>query len=808
MAVIDPAPSSLEARIDATEEWMASDPSGALAALGQIRDEAADDPAAEGRAAYLMARLATEGGDHDAALRHLNQAARAFTLAGDQLSAHRTVLGRMHVLDNLGRHSEAIELGAAALDDLSAEDRIDDDWLWLSGAVSDNLAASQGLIGQHRDAMSSLNRAEHVYRALGDDESLRRVAATRGVELLEVGDYRASIATMAGAAEDFAADGNEWWYGAASTHLARAHLGAGSISRALGVAERADQALTDIGADAEALRARLVSAGAHLATGDITQSAASAWSVAVRAAELGQTGERAAAWFLIGLALAGRGRLAGATRALGRSAAYYAEAGEVRGEARARLARAEFALDQAEAERDLRWVRRRLEEDDAPLEHARAAVIAARWYEGAGDAHVADFLERLQSTAPAQLVEMMRTHLGRFAVATGSSGTGLELLRAASQASQRRRHSIPWSQRWRTNAMTATDQLIDALVDVATPAALDEAARLVDNERRIALDLDRSAGRAVDTGPRLIAHDATDRTVLFACDGGAVVGHHVVAQTLVAERARAVANAVELSILTGGGAAGAMALERAITDFWSVLDLDRLLGTLGEPSTVGWSPSPTTESVPALFELPTQLVLQRAPLPLATAPAGGGTLFVDCGAEDLPAVEMQLDELRSTGIDLTILRRPALDELTDAIRDHATVHLAGHGHVTRHGAHVDFGDWQLDEPTMRALPLAGTTVVLDVCHGAAADRGRSAHGGLSTAAAAAGALAVIGSPWPVVDGLAPTASASLHRSLADGLAPVAALSAMTSCLRADDMHPIAWAGWTLESLHDVRAGST
>jgi tetratricopeptide (TPR) repeat protein len=61
--------------------------------------------------AYLAARLAAELGEPDEALRLIAEAEARFRRDGRVVEADRCDLGRMHVLDDLGRHDEAIAAG-------------------------------------------------------------------------------------------------------------------------------------------------------------------------------------------------------------------------------------------------------------------------------------------------------------------------------------------------------------------------------------------------------------------------------------------------------------------------------------------------------------------------------------------------------------------------------------------------------------------------------------------------------------------------------------------------------------------------
>ena len=67
------------------------------------------------RAHYWNARVAAERGELEVALTLIDSARSWWSAAGEELSALRTELGRMHILDDLGRHADAVAVGRALL---------------------------------------------------------------------------------------------------------------------------------------------------------------------------------------------------------------------------------------------------------------------------------------------------------------------------------------------------------------------------------------------------------------------------------------------------------------------------------------------------------------------------------------------------------------------------------------------------------------------------------------------------------------------------------------------------------------------
>ena len=195
--------------LDRVEELVHDSPKAADELAALVEAAAAQHPDLLARSRYLRARVLTERGELDAALRLIEQARAGWWSAGSLLPALRTDLGRMQVLDDLGRHREAAALGVellAALDAVSLAPGDDPELhRWLSAATWDNIGVATGFLGEHERAISAFERSEEVYRSLGMPDEVARPMANRGVELLRLGRAREARAVLGVAAEAFAA---------------------------------------------------------------------------------------------------------------------------------------------------------------------------------------------------------------------------------------------------------------------------------------------------------------------------------------------------------------------------------------------------------------------------------------------------------------------------------------------------------------------------------------------------------------------------------------------------------------------------
>jgi CHAT domain-containing protein len=225
----------------------------------------------EPRTSYLRARLAVNGGRPDEALALIARSRACWLALGRPLEAHRTELGRMHVLDDLGRHQEAAEAALSLLAVLAEHDRtgladVEREQLrWLEAAASENLGVAYGLTGHHEEALEAYRQAEHRYRLVGGDDDLARCRANRGVELVAIGRAVEGFEVLLSAAEGFAEAGNRVSQAQCLGHVAEAELLLGRYAASLERFQQAGRLLDELDATTEAHRLRLRTVRAYLA---------------------------------------------------------------------------------------------------------------------------------------------------------------------------------------------------------------------------------------------------------------------------------------------------------------------------------------------------------------------------------------------------------------------------------------------------------------------------------------------------------------------------------------------------------------
>ncbi len=277
-------------------------------------DQSAGTLPRQARSRYLRARIATEQGEYSRALELLDSARSTWRASGHPFSALRTDLGRMQILDDLGRHHEAADVGTrllAAIAELSAAGipapADGPPVAWLRAAALDNTGVALSFVGEHARALAAYEEAEAVYLSLGMISETARPLANRGTELLALGRAQEALSALEAAAAVLAAEGDRIWQSKLASDTARAHLLLGDIAAAIRVLHPAVALLGELGATAEAIRLKLTLATAYHAAGMLDEAATEAEAVATTAHELGMSHDLGFALLALSRVQAARG---------------------------------------------------------------------------------------------------------------------------------------------------------------------------------------------------------------------------------------------------------------------------------------------------------------------------------------------------------------------------------------------------------------------------------------------------------------------------------------------------------------------
>lgn len=398
------------------------------------------------QATYLHARIEVARGRLEEALVHIDAAREAWMVTGATISALRTDLGRMHVLDDLGEHRQAISVGEHLIQQLDGlgPAETDEEAVWLRAAALENLGVGRGYLGDHIEALSAYEQAEAVYRRLGMEEDIARPMANRGVELIELGRLPVAIEALRSAAVRFEEHGDVLSMARCLVYEARAQLLSGDYVASATAVEAAGQALGTHAGGIDDARMQLVRADT-LASLNLSEEALDLYDALV--AQFESNGLRHdRAWALYGSAkvLAALGREAEATQRFELSEAAFREIGNTPMEAMAVLGRSgssrgpnalsmareahavligcdrpidlvsaclrlgELSDTHAAAEPYLAQARRILDDHEVPQLQWQLARLEAAWARRRGDLPAARaFLE-----SAAELIETVRDTVG------------------------------------------------------------------------------------------------------------------------------------------------------------------------------------------------------------------------------------------------------------------------------------------------------------------------------------------------------------------------------------------------------------
>ena len=466
------------------------------------------------RSAYQRARILAEQGNLDSALRLIEQARTHWRRAGRRVEALRTDLGRMQVLDDLGRHGDAIDVGKeliAALDAVRGEDR---HLAQCTRAIAvENLGIAYGLTGQHDRALDAYARAEADYARLAMRAERARPLANRGVELLALGRPREALADLTAATAIFREAGDRLFAAQCQGFTAQAHRQLGELNQALRVLEPARVVLDALGATAESARLQLALAETCHALGLITEAADHARAAVGATRRAGMTHDTGLGCFLVALTDLASGDHAGAARSLQDAIGLFEQVGDRQMLARVRLTQAEVAHGSG-----------RPDEGSRLLTEAIALLRAGGWSiplawaylrqaDGAGDYTAAGV--SLESAA--DLVRLLRLPdlSYQFELRMGrqrrrlADDVGAEAHYRRAIAELERSSGVLADHvlltAFRAERLAAHDDLVDLLVERGSEADIREACQLADDARsRTITDLMTDA---VGVGPGFLDGD-------------------------------------------------------------------------------------------------------------------------------------------------------------------------------------------------------------------------------------------------------------------------------------------------------------
>ncbi len=492
--------------LDRAEELVHLKPGDAdeLARLCDASASALGLPRITGRARYLTARVCAERGELEQALALIAEAHDAWLFAGDGLSAIRTNLGRMGVLDDLGRHRESASVGEdllRRLEELVVNDSEAELRELIRGTTLNNLGVAYSFVGQHERALEAYAQAEATYRRLDKQAEIGKPLANRGIEQLALGRSREALEALAEATAVFTAAGDPLWAAKCAGNAAAAHHELGELTEALRILEPARATLDELGADMEAHRLRQTLAEVYLAAGLLHQARDEAAAVATATTAAGMAHDAGRAHFTLSLAHVLSGDLKDAEAEMRKARSLFDSVGDRQHLARLMLAEVDVLAASGRG--------------DLASNLAAAAVAALR--EGGWrvplawgtlrqadlaseprmlDAHLGAAWELVEELdlPPLRYAYLLRLGLRRRD--QGREKEAEDALREAIRVVEDLGAALPDEAlrvAFRADKLAAHDQLVDLLVDRGTPSSLAEA-RVIGDRAKAQTLVDLVAG--------------------------------------------------------------------------------------------------------------------------------------------------------------------------------------------------------------------------------------------------------------------------------------------------------------------------
>ena len=171
---------------------IADHPASTAQTLARFRDLASvnDAPQLAARSLYLQAQAVGAAGDLAGSLTLIERAAEEFNRLGMAGAALRTNLGLTYVLNETGRHAEALNACELILRTLATNPPSDldpEEALELRAFAEQNRGLCFELTSQWDRALEAYANAEASYVRLDDEESIGEVLSNRGQVLLATG---------------------------------------------------------------------------------------------------------------------------------------------------------------------------------------------------------------------------------------------------------------------------------------------------------------------------------------------------------------------------------------------------------------------------------------------------------------------------------------------------------------------------------------------------------------------------------------------------------------------------------------------
>ena len=315
--------------LDQAMQRARSDPAQArqLAVLCAEAAEEANAPVIVPRAMYLRAQTHAINGDFNTALELIQAALAGYEAIGERMEALRTNIGRMHVLNELGRHAEALEAGQVVLDALEGRAELLPQAQMLLALAHQNRGVCFETMGRYEDALEAYTLAEGYFTALKMTDRLGDLSNNRGIVLVHLGRVAEALEAFESAARIWADAGLTLLQAQTLSNIGEAHLVLGNYTSSLNAFEQARRLLDPLEAVAHKRILLRKTADAYLALNLYPEALSTYREVNALLKDAGMADHHARALWGMGATLLAQFQFDEASSALGESATLFSAAG-------------------------------------------------------------------------------------------------------------------------------------------------------------------------------------------------------------------------------------------------------------------------------------------------------------------------------------------------------------------------------------------------------------------------------------------------------------------------------------------------
>ncbi len=321
----------LSALLDQAMQIARGDPARArqLASICAQASGQAEAPSILPRATYARAQTHAINGEFEKALELIQEARSQYETVNDPLAAVRTNLGKMHVLNELGRQEEALAAGEETLRQAGLLAEQDSQTGLIAALAYMNRGVCFETLGRYEEAFRSYEAAEQGFIKLEMEDRLGDVYNNRGIVLVHLGRVGEALQAFEAALEIWQQQGLELLQAQTLSNIGEAQLLLGNYTRSLNAYEaaRAIFERLDAGADHSILLRK--TADAYLAL-NLQPEAVSTYRQAVEMlADSGMVDHSARAHWGLGAALTALGQVREAEERLEKAADLFRQAGNI-----------------------------------------------------------------------------------------------------------------------------------------------------------------------------------------------------------------------------------------------------------------------------------------------------------------------------------------------------------------------------------------------------------------------------------------------------------------------------------------------